>query len=198
MNIKNCFNKTNRIKKVFDLAFLFQRTMNKNKTNVVLFLFLLFASNISFSQLALQEFQSGIPASWVVQSNQTVTNNWQATPTGGYQSTGGVSVNPALNNTVGTTAEYFLITEQFNTPSNGEIKFFTKQGSFTNRVTIYQLRASTASQPDISSFNVILQSWTEAQLNVAATTYEEKTVSIGSLQAGIPVYLALVAITNQT
>ncbi len=197
MYYKNCFNKTNRIGKEFDLAFLFQRIINKNKTNTVLFLFLLFASNLSFSQLALQEFQSGIPASWAVQSNQTVTNNWQATPTGGYQGAG-VSVNPALNNTVGTNAQYFLITEQFSTPSNGEIKFFTKQGSFTNRGTTYQLRASTASQPDISSFNVVLQSWTETQLNVAATTYEEKTVSIGSLQAGIPIYLAFVAITNQT
>jgi large repetitive protein len=198
MYYKNCFNKMNRIVEAFDLAFLFQRTINKNKTNAVLFLFLLFASNISYSQLALQEFQTGVPTSWTVQSNQTVTNNWQATPTGGYQGTGGVSVNPALNNTVGTTAQYFLITEQFSTPSNGEIKFFTKQGSFTNRGTTYQLRASTASQPDISSFNVILQSWTEAQLNVAATTYEEKTVSIGSLQAGIPIYLAFVAVTNQT
>jgi gliding motility-associated-like protein len=198
MYYKNCLNKTNRIGKAFDLAFLFQRTINKNKTNAVLFLFMLFASNLSFSQLALQEFQTGIPASWAVQSNQTVTNNWQATTTGGYQGTAGVSVNPALNNTSGTTAQYFLITEQFNTPSNGEIKFFTKQGSFTNRGTTYQLRVSTASQPDISSFNVVLQTWTEAQLNVAATTYEEKTVSIGSLQAGIPVYLAFVAITNQT
>jgi gliding motility-associated-like protein len=195
---KNCFNKMDRIVEAFDLAFLFQRTINKNKTAFVLFLFLLFTSNISYSQLALQEFQTGVPTSWTVQSNQTVTNNWQATPTGGYQGTAGVSVNPALNNTVGTNAQYFLITEQFSTPSNGEIKFYTKQGSFTNRGTTYQLRASTASQPDISSFNVILQTWTEAQLNVAATTYEEKTVSIGSLQAGIPIYLAFVAVTNQT
>ena len=198
MYTKNCFYKTNLIERAIALVSLTQRLINKNKTNMVLFLFLLFVSNISYSQLALQEFQSGIPASWAVQSNQTVTNNWQVAPTGGYQGTAGVSVNPALNNTLGTTAQYFLITEQFSTPSNGEIKFFTKQGSFTNRGTIYQLRASTASQPDISSFNVVLQSWTEAQLNVAATTYEEKTVSIGSLQAGIPVYLAFVAITNQT
>jgi gliding motility-associated-like protein len=198
MYTKNCFYKTNLIEKAIALVSLTQRPINKNKTNTVLFLFLLFASNLSFSQLALQQFQSGIPASWAVQSNQTVTNNWQATSTGGYQGTAGVTVNPASNNTVGTTAQYFLISEQFNTPSNGEIKFFTRQGSVSNRGTTYQLRASTASQPDISSFNVVLQSWTEAQLNVAATTYEEKTVSIGSLQAGIPVYLAFVAITNQT
>lgn len=198
MCYNNCFNNTNLTGKKFDFAFLFRRMINKYKTNIVLYLLIHFASNLSFSQLALQEFQSGIPASWTVQSNQTVTNNWLATATGGYQGSAGVSVNPALNNTVGTTAQYFLISEQFNTPSNGEIKFFTRQGSFTNRGTTYQLRASTASQPDISSFNVVLQSWTEAQLNVAATTYEEKTVSIGSLQAGIPIYLAFVAVTNQT
>jgi gliding motility-associated-like protein len=195
---KNCLYKTNLKERAIELISLTQRSINKNRTNMALFLFLLFASNISYSQLALQEFQTGIPASWAVQSNQTVTNNWQATSTGGYQGTAGVSVNPALNNTIGTTAQYFLITEQFSTPSNGEIKFFTKQGSAINKGTTYQLRASTASQPDISSFNVILQSWTEAQLNVAATTYEEKTVSIGSLQAGIPIYLAFVAVTNQT
>jgi gliding motility-associated-like protein len=194
---KNCLNKTNLKERAIELVSLTQRSINKIRTNMVLVLFLLFASNISYSQLALQEFQTGVPSSWTVQSNQTVTNNWQAIPTGGYQGAG-VSVNPALNNTVGTNAQYFLITEQFSTPSNGEIKFFTKQGSFTNRGTTYQLRASTASQPDISSFNVVLQSWTETQLNVAATTYEEKTVSIGSLQAGIPIYLAFVAITNQT
>jgi gliding motility-associated-like protein len=174
-----------------------QNAINKNDIKV-LFLFLLFISNLGFGQLALQNFDNGIPLNWVVQSNISVANNWQATATGGYLATGGATVNPALNNTVGTTAEYFLISEQFITPSNGEIKFFTKQGSFTNRGTIYQLRISTSSQPDISGFNVVLQSWTEAQLNVSATTYEEKTVSIGSIQGGIPVYIAFVAITNQT
>jgi hypothetical protein len=91
-----------------------------------------------------------------------------------------------------------MITPQFVTPANGQIRFFTKQGSFTNRGTTYQLRISTANQPDISSFNVVLQSWTETQLNVSATTYEEKIVSIPSIPAGIPVYVAFVAITNQT
>ena len=157
-------------------------------------------SNSASAQLSLEEFSTGIPATWAITSNQTVTNNWVATTaTGGYLGTPGAVVNPSLNSTVGTTAEYFLITPQFNTPPPAsEIRFFTKQGSFTNRGTIYQLRLSTADQPDINSFNVVLASWTEAQLNVSASVYEEKIVTIPSLPQGIPVYIAFVAITNQT
>ncbi|ESU22681.1 hypothetical protein FEDK69T_19390 [Flavobacterium enshiense DK69] len=157
----------------------------------------LFSSSAS-AQLGLENFNSGIPGTWGVTSNQAVTNNWgPTTPTGGYQSTPGAVVNPALNTTTGTVAEYFFITPQFNTPTETEIRFFTKQGSVTNRGTIYELRLSTALQPDISSFNVTLQSWTEASLNVNPTAYEEKIVPVTSLPAGVPVYLAFVAITNQ-
>ncbi len=172
----------------------------KNVLQQFFVLCMLLLTTLGYSQLATEDFNSGIPGTWAITSNLVTppTNNWIHTPTGGYQSTGGASVNPALNNTQGSTAEYYMITPQFNTPSNGEIRFFTKQGSFTNRGTTYQLRISTANQPDISSFNVTLQSWTEAQLNVAATTYEEKIVPIPTIPQGIPVYLAFVAITNQT
>jgi hypothetical protein len=163
-------------------------------------LFFLIMTNLGYGQLAPEYFESGIPGTWAVNSNLATapTNNWSPTPAGGYLATGGAFVNPALNSTVGLTAEYFLITPQFLTPSNGEIRFWTKQGSFTNRGATYQVRISTANQPDISSFNVVLASWTETQLNVAATTYEEKIVSIPSIPAGIPVYIAFVAVTNQT
>lgn len=168
------------------------------KSLLMLFMFGLF-SNISSAQLSMEDFSSGIPATWAINSSQTVTNNWIAsTPAEGYLGTPGAKVNPALNNTVGTTAEYFMISPQFTTPNNPEIRFHTKQGSFTNRGTVYQLRLSTATQPDISSFNVVVQSWTEAQLNVSATTYEEKIVALPSIPQGIPVYLAFVAVTQQT
>ncbi|MES2411753.1 MAG: choice-of-anchor J domain-containing protein [Bacteroidota bacterium] len=161
----------------------------------------LIVSQVGYCQFP-QHFESGIPGTWVVKGSQAGTetafaNNWVHTPTGGYLSSGGATVNPALNNTVGTTAEYFMITHQFLTPLNGQIRFMTKQGSFSNRGTTYQLRVSTANQPDISSFNVVLATWTEAQLNVAATTYEEKIVDISSIP-GVNVHLAFVAITNQT
>lgn len=168
--------------------------------NRFIILVLLLVSNLSFGQLANELFETGIPSTWAITSNLPTApaNNWTATPTGGYLASGGAFVNPSLNTTTGVTAEYFMITPQFITPSNGEIRFWTKQGSFTNKGTVYQIRISTANQPDISSFNVVLQSWTEPQLNTVATTYQEKIVSISSLPAGIPVYIAFVAITNQT
>ena len=169
-----------------------------NLGNKFFLLFFLMVSTLGYSQLATEYFETGIPTSWAVRSNLTVANNWIQSPTSGYIGTGGASVNPALNTTTGSQAEYYLITSQFLTPDSGEIRFYTKQGSFSNKGTTYQLRISTANQPDISSFNVVLQSWTETQLNVSATTYEEKIVSIGSIPAGIPVYIAFVAITNQT
>ena len=164
----------------------------------MLFAFGLF-SNAAFAQgLPLEDLNGGIPATWAITSNQTVTNNWvPTTATGGYAGTPGAMVNPSLNATVGTTAEYYLITPQFTTPNVTEIRFHTKQGSFTNRGTTYQLRLSTANQPDINSFNVVLQSWTEATLNVSATTYEEKIVTLPDLPANVPVYLAFVAVTQQ-
>ncbi len=158
-------------------------------------LFLLAITSFSYGQI--EDFNSGIPGTWVVTGNQTFANNWVATPTVGLSGTGCASVNPASNNTQGTTAEYFLISPQLITPTNGEIRFYVKQGSFTNRGTVIQLRLSNANQPDISGFNVVLDSWTEASLNTPATTWTEKIVPIPSIPAGIPVYLAVVAITNQ-
>ena len=176
------------------------RIVNKIVLQRVFALFFLIMTNLGYGQLTTEFFESGIPATWAVTSNLATApaNNWSPTPTGGYLASGGAFVNPALNVTTGVTAEYYMITPQFITPSNGEIRFWTKQGSFTNKGTTYQVRISTANQPDISSFNVTLQTWTEPQLNTAATTYEEKIVPIPSIPAGIPVYIAFVAITNQT
>lgn len=187
------------ISKAISISKFFSRIKKNFEINIMMiFVFSLFTNSAS-AQLSLENFNSGIPGTWAITSNQTVTNNWgPTTPTGGYQSTPGAMVNPALNNTVGLTAEYYFITPQFITPTNSEIRFFTKQGSFTNRGTIYQLRLSTADQPDIASFSVVLQTWTEAQLNVSATTFEEKIVTIPSIPQGIPVYIAFVAITQQT
>ena len=166
-------------------------------------IFILMFANLSFSQTT-EYFDSGIPSSWVIKSNLAtppINNNWISTNAGtgyGGGTSKAASVNPALNTTTGTTANYFLISPQLVTPTNGEIRFYTKQGSFSNYGTTYQLKVSTASQPDISSFNVTLGTWTETQLNVSATTYEEKIVPITTIPAGIPIYLAFVAVTNQT
>jgi gliding motility-associated-like protein len=178
-------------------TFVFNFSLAKTKFQIVALLFFLTITNSIYGQLSTENFNSEIPLSWAVTSNRTVTNNWVQSPTGGLQSTGAATVNPASNNTVGTMAEYFLITPQVTVPTDGEFRFYTRQGSFSNRGTVYELRVSTANQPDVSSFNVVLQTWTEAQLNVSATTYEQKIVPVPTI-AGLNVYFALVAITNQT
>lgn len=181
---KNYVNKTSAINKIFLQRFF-----------ALLFLIV---TSLGYSQLATESFESGIPNTWAVTSNLTPANNWSPTPTGGYLSSGAAFVNPALNATTGVTAEYYMISPQFLTPSNGEIRFLNKQGSFTNKGATYQVRISTANQPDISSFNVVLASWTEAQINTVATAYEEKIIPIPSIPSGIPVYIAFVVVTNQT
>jgi len=186
------------LKEIFSLKFFSKKERSFKASILMLFTFGLF-SNVAFAQFpALENFNSGIPASWGITSNLTVANNWVPTaPTAGYLSTPGVMVNPALNTTVGTTAEYFLVSPQFLTPQVTEVRFHTKQGSFINKGTTFEVRLSTANQPDYNSFNVVLASWTEATLNVSATTWEEKIVTIPTLPAGVNVHIAFVARTNQ-
>jgi hypothetical protein len=113
-------NSTNNI--FTNTIFAVNLLLAKTKFQIVALLFFMTITNNSYGQLSTENFNSGIPATWAVTSNQTVTNNWVPTATGGFQSTGGATVDPALNNTVGSTAEYFLISPQFITPTNGEIR----------------------------------------------------------------------------
>ena len=186
------------LKEIFSLKFFPKKGRSFKASILMLFSFGLF-SNAAFAQFpVLENFNTGIPASWGITSNQTVANNWVPTaPTAGYLNTPGVMVNPALNTTVGTTAEYFLVSPQFITPQVTEVRFHTKQGSFINKGTTFEVRLSTANQPDYNSFNVLLASWTEATLNVSATTWEEKIVTLPELPAGVNVHIAFIARTNQ-
>ncbi|CAM4250795.1 choice-of-anchor J domain-containing protein [Flavobacterium terrigena] len=186
------------LKEIFSLKFFSKKGSNFKANVLMLFSFVLF-SNAVFAQFpTLENFNSGIPATWGITSNQTIVNNWVPTaPTAGYLSTQGVMVNPALNNTEGTMTEYFLVSPQFVTPQVTEVRFHTKQGSFINKGTTFEVRLSTANQPDYGSFDVLLASWTEATLNVSATTWEEKIVTIPDLPAGVNVHIAFIARTNQ-
>ncbi|MCB0445573.1 MAG: fibronectin type III domain-containing protein, partial [Gelidibacter sp.] len=153
-----------------------------------------------FSQLANETFESGIPATWTLFENGAGTSTTWLPTADGYLGSNAVSINPSLDN-IGdqNTAQYFLVTPQFPVPENGEIHFYTKQGSEVDHGTQYQIRLSTAAQPDINGFNVILQSYTESNLNIGSqTTYEEKVVEIpSSIPAGLNIYIAFVATNTQ-
>lgn len=182
---------------IFDLN---NKCQSKTKCIVVFlsFVLVLLTFNYGFAQVN-ENFDSGIPTEWTIIDNGVGTQTWQVT-TDGYLGTNGVSVNPSLDN-IGdqNTAQYFLVTPQFAVPENGEIHFFTKQASEVDNGTQYQIRLSTAAQPDINGFNITLQSYTESNLNTGSqTSYEEKIVEIPtSIPAGLNIYIAFVAVNTQ-
>jgi hypothetical protein len=174
---------------------LFTRAKNRG----LIFIFFLFLSVSSYGQLATESFESGIPSTWSLFQNSVGTTSWSIS-NDGYLGGKAAIINPAAENIgAGKTADYYLVTPSVSVPANGEIRFFTKQGSSTNNGTVYQLRVSTASQPDIDGFSVVLQTWTEDDLyTVSPTEYEEKVVVIPpSIPAGLNIFLAFVAVNNQ-
>jgi len=170
----------------------------------MVFIFGLFSNFANGQGLPLESFNGGIPASWTINSSVTVPNNWVADPVNGYLGSPGIKVDPDTGVTDGSTVptvEYYLITPQIVSPDVTEIRFFTRKGNFGNQGTKYDLRISTAAQPNINNFTSILtKPWTETTLVVSATTYEEKVIDVStlSLPAGTSFYLAFVAIASES
>ena len=193
------------IKNKINFSGSFRKNTDKGKTKMLktfifqglLMLFFL-SSAKGFAQLN-ESFDSGIPGTWTLFGNAVSNIDWSTT-TDGYLGTNGVSINPALDN-IGdqNTAQYYLVTPQIAVPENGEIQFYTKQGSDIDNGSQYQIRLSTAAQPDINGFNVVLQSYTESNLNIGSQTqYEKKIVEIpSSIPVGLNIYVAFVAVNTQ-
>ncbi|WP_286707356.1 choice-of-anchor J domain-containing protein, partial [Flavobacterium sp. 38-13] len=169
------------------------------RKRIVIPLFLLFISISAHAQMALETFESGIPATWASFRNNVGTLNWGISPDS-YRGTGAAFLNPGAENIgPGNTAQYFLATPIVPIPQNGEIRFYSKQATSANNGAIYQIRMSTAGQTDPAGYTVILKSWTEADLNVGSqTAYEEKIVPIPSnIPVGLNVHIAFVVINTQ-
>ncbi|RSK39852.1 choice-of-anchor J domain-containing protein [Mangrovimonas spongiae] len=160
---------------------------------LALFLFL----SQGYAQVT-ESFDSGIPATWTLFGNNNANIDWSTT-TDGYLGTNGASVNPSADN-IGdqNTAQYFLVSPQVTMPNDGEIQFYTKQSSEIDNGATYEVRISTAAQPDINGFNVTLASYTETTLNIdSQTTYEKKVVELPDLPEGFPLYIAFVVNNTQ-
>ncbi len=167
----------------------------------VLTFLLLFLSLSNYAQLATESFEGGIPSEWTLFGNGVGTSAWGIS-SDGYLGSNAAFVNPGSENIgQGNTAQYFLVTPSVSVPANGEIRFYTKRATANANDNIsYQIRLSTASQPDINGFTVILQSWNGNGLNVGSETeYEEKIIAIpSSIPVGLDIYIAFVAVNNQT
>ncbi|MDR6967264.1 gliding motility-associated-like protein [Flavobacterium arsenatis] len=168
---------------------------------VFLPLLFLLAYISSYGQLATQNFESGIPANWTIFNNNVGTLPWTIS-NDGYLGSDAAFIDPSAENIgAGNTAQYFLVTPLVQVPVNGEIRFYTKRlTDDANPGIKYQIRLSTASQPDINGFSVVLQEWDGASLNTGADNlYEEKIVSLPStIPPGLEIYIAFVAVNTQT
>lgn len=178
--------------------FLLQSCVGKKVALPVLF-FLVTIS--SYGQLATENFESGIPATWTLFNNSVGTLPWSIS-TDGYLGSDAATINPSAENIgAGNIAQYFLVAPLVTVPENAEIRFYTKRATTdANPDIVYQIRVSTASQPDINGFSVVLQEWQGSDLNVGAEDqYEEKIVSIpSSIPTGLDIYIAFVAVNTQT
>jgi len=162
---------------------------------------LLMVTSLGYCQFP-EDFESGIPATWTVTSNLAtppINNNWTAT-TLGYSptaptppNTNGVFVNPSLNTTTGSTADYWLISPQLTTITNGQFRFWAKQGSASNKGTTYKVLATTGNPSDLTPGNwTTLATFTEFTLS-PATSWQENIASTATLSAGISIHIAIVA-----
>ncbi|WP_313804804.1 choice-of-anchor J domain-containing protein [Flavobacterium sp.] len=166
------------------------------RTSLAMLFFLLGTLAVN-AQLGPENFEAGIPATWGQNNSMSGLSTW-TTSTDGYLSNGAAYLNPTVDNVgQGNTANYYLITPLVTVPTNGQLRFYTKQGDVVNHGTQFEVRLSTASQPDLSSFNIVLQTYTEATLTTTAG-YEEKVIDLPDGIAGTQIYLAFVLVNNQT
>jgi len=164
--------------------------------SVTLGFILLFA--VSANAQLTETFESGIPASWAQLNDTPGLSSW-TTSTDGYLSAGAAFMNPASDNVgEGNIARYYLISPLTTIPADGQLRFYTKQGDLINHGTQFEVRLSTSTQTDLSSFTVLLESYTEATLTTTSG-YEEKVIDIPvDIIPGAQVYIAFVLVNTQT
>ncbi|MFN4198175.1 MAG: fibronectin type III domain-containing protein, partial [Flavobacterium sp.] len=173
------------------------------KKITLLFCLVLF-SNFSFAQLALEGFEGASfpPTGWVVMDNGVGTvNSWTrtdavTTPPTVFEGTWSAFMTRE-NIGLGNTSEDWLVTPQFNVPTNGQLRFFARSTIAGNQGTSYQIRISTNPNQMAQGNYIIIQSYTEDELSDPFNIYEEKVVSLAAFQ-GQQIYVAFVMQFTQT
>ncbi|MFT3795852.1 choice-of-anchor J domain-containing protein [Flavobacterium sp.] len=121
------------------------------------------------------------PAGWLVTDNNIPTSaiDWDVMP--GIPFPAHTGTNCAFANRenigLGNTSEEWLVTPAINITENNMLSFFSRQTLVGDTGTIYEIRLSTTSQTDQSSF-VPIASWSETTISPADLTYELKMVSL--------------------
>lgn len=93
-------------------------------------------------------------------------------------------------------AEDWLVTPQFAVPANSQVRFFSRLTTPQVEANIYEVRISSAPiQGDLDDY-VLLEDWTETEINPVYNVYTEKVVDIPAEYFGQQVYIALIMKNN--
>ncbi|AWH84643.1 hypothetical protein HYN59_05695 [Flavobacterium album] len=93
-------------------------------------------------------------------------------------------------------AEDWLATPQFTMPENAQVRFFSRLTTPQVEANIYEVRISTSPIQGSLDQYVLLQAWTETEINPVYNVYTEKVVDIPAEYFGQSVYIALVMKNN--
>jgi len=137
-----------------------------------------------------------LPAGWSVFNVSGPTQTW-------VQGNGSVA-QPAYKGThcaylreeavaTGTTEDW-LITPQFNVPTNGQLHFYSRLGIEGDQKTVYKVMIGT--DPNDTSTFTALENWTEFTLNPQQLVYTEKVVTIPTQYTNQQLYIAFVMMGN--
>ncbi|WP_432672707.1 DUF7619 domain-containing protein [Flavobacterium sp. SM2513] len=142
---------------------------------------------------------NGFPAGWLVTDNGVGTStswNTLSSPILVINGTKSAYIN-RHDIGIGNTSEDWLISPSTAVPSDGVLRFFTRQTLPGDNGTLYQIRVSTGnSQTNLPSYTIV-QQWTEDQLNQIFDVAEEKVVNLPSTLFGINAYIAFVRVYTQ-
>ena len=170
---------------------------------ITLLLLTIFYSVVGYSQFP-ENFESstvpnGFPAGWLVTDNGVGTSvSWSIVnnPTPVINGSQSAYINRE-NIGAGNTSQDWLISPLKTIPTNGQLRFATKQSLPGDQGTIFQVRIySGTSQSDIQNYT-LLEQWTESELNNIFNVPEEKVVDFPTTSFGVATYIAFVKIFTQ-
>ncbi|WP_432672306.1 fibronectin type III domain-containing protein [Flavobacterium sp. SM2513] len=143
---------------------------------------------------------NGFPAGWLVTDNGVgTTTSWNIVSSTQLLINGTKSA--YINRQeigMGNISEDWLISPASIIPTNGQLRFFTRQSLPGDDGTIYQIRiySGTSPQNTLGSYTTI-KTWTETELNANYNVPEEKVVDFPSTSFGANTYVAFVRVYTQ-
>ncbi|MFY8186998.1 MAG: fibronectin type III domain-containing protein, partial [Flavobacterium sp.] len=147
-------------------------------------LFFLFLSVFAFGQVIDEDFEDVTfpPTDWTMTTNGvgSAVNPWTRTTNTALTNTASVGAARTARQTtaVGQERQTWLITPQVLVPTNGQLRFFTRNELAGNQGSTFSVRISTNPDPTVLAAYTTLETWTELTLVAQFDVYEEKILSL--------------------